>query len=588
MIWDQDHVRLPSSVDSQFAEIARNGQKVLKQRWSLIEESLLQKISNSRDLERAIKSYNTRYEEIWNFVTLHELFEVHFSPQESRQFFNEHLPKLISLALQLPHLIRCPIPLLKRDRSKSISMSQQQAACLLANAFLCTFPRRNTDKKNSEYANYPDINFNKLFSKSGQKVIEKLKCIINYFLRVLDKMPTNIITFQRRSMDVQVDWEDSSVKLSRTKFLVKANGRIEQGDGMLQVDFANHLVGGGVLGRGCVQEEIRFVINPEMIVARLFTESLRHQEVLIMIGCEQFSSYTGYSSHFRWVGDFVDTTPLDIYRRKKCRVVAIDALSYKNSYEQFKETNFSRDLKKAYVGFYSEGLNDRSPVASGLWGCGAFNGHAIRSVLIQLMACSLAQRNIVLFTFGDSFVRNEIIDIYTFLEEKDVTVGQLYKLLRRYRYDGHPNDPNQLIPFIKKQYASVIASNSFKPNVNVIKQVANCSSSSEVNYERDDEAQLKLSGAGTSKSSVKNKTVVQTSLSSFWSQISNPSSDTNNERDSSPISVFFNPEKSLNPSKDQQRFNEISNRFEQCKKKPEKPSLLECLDSAMDEMSKKP
>lgn len=41
---------------------------------------------------------------------------------------------------------------------------------------------------------------------------------------------------------------------------------------MLQVDFANKRVGGGVLGRGSVQEEIRFVICPELIVSRLLTE----------------------------------------------------------------------------------------------------------------------------------------------------------------------------------------------------------------------------------------------------------------------------------------------------------------------------
>ncbi|KAG7246031.1 hypothetical protein CRUP_020105, partial [Coryphaenoides rupestris] len=36
-------------------------------------------------------------------------------------------------------------------------MSQEQVASLLANAFFCTFPRRNSRK--SEYGNYPDINF---------------------------------------------------------------------------------------------------------------------------------------------------------------------------------------------------------------------------------------------------------------------------------------------------------------------------------------------------------------------------------------------------------------------------------------------
>ena len=38
--------------------------------------------------------------------------------------------------------------------------------------------------------------------------------------------------------------------------------------GMLEVDFANAYVGGGVLAHGCVQEEIRFLICPELIVSR--------------------------------------------------------------------------------------------------------------------------------------------------------------------------------------------------------------------------------------------------------------------------------------------------------------------------------
>lgn len=49
------------------------------------------------------------------------------------------------------------MPLLKAGMNHSITMSQEQVACLLANAFFCTFPRRNSKRK--EYWNYPDINF---------------------------------------------------------------------------------------------------------------------------------------------------------------------------------------------------------------------------------------------------------------------------------------------------------------------------------------------------------------------------------------------------------------------------------------------
>lgn len=88
------------------------------------------------------------------------------------------------------------------------------------------------------------------------------------------------------------------------------------------------------------------MINPEMIFAKLFTECLGDDEALTMIGCEQFNSYTGYAGSFRWAGDFRDATPLDMYRRRKCRVVAIDAIFYKSSYEQFKEETFRRERTK--------------------------------------------------------------------------------------------------------------------------------------------------------------------------------------------------------------------------------------------------
>lgn len=51
-----------------------------------------------------------------------------------------------------------------------------------------------------------------------------------------------------------------------------------------QVDFANKFVGGGVTSSGLVQEEIRFLINPELIVSRLFTEVLDENDCLIVTG----------------------------------------------------------------------------------------------------------------------------------------------------------------------------------------------------------------------------------------------------------------------------------------------------------------
>ncbi|KAG7262746.1 hypothetical protein CRUP_038265 [Coryphaenoides rupestris] len=49
------------------------------------------------------------------------------------------------------------LPLLKVGQNHSLTLSQEQISCLLANAFFCTFPRRNSRK--SDYTNYPEINF---------------------------------------------------------------------------------------------------------------------------------------------------------------------------------------------------------------------------------------------------------------------------------------------------------------------------------------------------------------------------------------------------------------------------------------------
>ena len=75
------------------------------------------------------------------------------------------------------------------------------------------------------------------------------------------------------------------------------------------MDFANKFLGGGVLREGCVQEEIRFVINPELIAGRIFTECLQPNESLVITGAERFSDYTGYGDTFKFKSNHLDTTP---------------------------------------------------------------------------------------------------------------------------------------------------------------------------------------------------------------------------------------------------------------------------------------
>lgn len=128
---------------------------------------------------------------------------------------------------------------------------------------------------------------------------------------------------------------------------VSDEGTIEDdGVGLLQVDFANKYLGGGVLNYGCVQEEIRFVICPELLCSRLFTEALLDNECLYILGCERFSYYNGYASTFQWTGDYIDQTPLDSFRRRKCGIVAIDAVHFQNKAAQYSKQMLLRELNK--------------------------------------------------------------------------------------------------------------------------------------------------------------------------------------------------------------------------------------------------
>jgi poly(ADP-ribose) glycohydrolase len=93
---------------------------------------------------------------------------------------------------------------------------------------------------------------------------------------------------------------------------VQSASKIEEAaQGLLQIDFANKYIGGGVLRHGTVQEEIRFAICPDLIVGRLFTQALRDNESLVVFGVEQFSRYSGYAGSFTCAGAYVDETPVD-------------------------------------------------------------------------------------------------------------------------------------------------------------------------------------------------------------------------------------------------------------------------------------
>ncbi|XP_016323855.1 poly(ADP-ribose) glycohydrolase isoform X2 [Sinocyclocheilus anshuiensis] len=424
--WDDTHVKLPCSEHNLFPV----DRTTLQSRWDLINKALSVPFSSAHDVKDAILKYNTGQAKGWNFTALN-VYCKGLQASEAQQMFGELLPAMAQLALRAPSLLTQPIPLLRTQRCRSLTLSQEQVSCLLANAFFCTFPRRNS--RRTEFSNYPDINFSRLFEGSSQSKQEKLKTLLWYFRRVTQQRPAGLITYTRQCVQRLPSWSSSEKQFSKLR--ISCDGSIEdQGYGMLQVDFANQFVGGGVTGSGLVQEEIRFLINPELIAARLFTEALDDNECLIITGAEQFSRYSGYSDTYRWDGNHDDQTPRDKWKRRCTEIVAIDALHYRNFLEQFHAEHMSRELNKAFCGFVRPGvqMENLSAVATGNWGCGAFGGDTRLKAVLQMMAAAEAERDLMYFTFGDADLLRDVHHIHTLITDAHATVGSLFSLLLQY------------------------------------------------------------------------------------------------------------------------------------------------------------
>ncbi|XP_055033059.2 poly(ADP-ribose) glycohydrolase isoform X1 [Misgurnus anguillicaudatus] len=426
--WDAAHVKMPCSKHNLFP--SGHSTQTLESRWVLINKALRRPFSSSEDVKDAILKYNAAQAKGWDFTALN-IYCQGLQKAECEQMFRDLIPAMVELALRLDSLCTQPIPLLQSQQCRSVTMSQEQVSCLLANAFFCTFPRRSS--RRTEFSNYPDINFNRLFEGSSQKKLEKLKTVLWYFRRITQHRPTGVVTYMRRCLQSFPSWWSSEQTFS--KLHISCDETIEEhGYGLLQVDFANRFVGGGVIGSGLVQEEIRFLINPELIVARLFTEALDDNECLIITGTEQFSRYSGYSDTFKWDGNHDDQTPRDEWHRRYTEIVAIDALHYRNFLQQFHPDNMTRELNKAYCGFARPEVKTKhlSAVATGNWGCGAFGGDTRLKAVLQMMAAAEARRDLIYFTFGDAELLRDIHNIHTLITHKQITVGSMFGVLQKY------------------------------------------------------------------------------------------------------------------------------------------------------------
>lgn len=87
------------------------------------------------------------------------------------------------------------------------------------------------------------------------------------------------------------------------------------------VDFANSQIGGGVLRKGCVQEEILFLICPEALVSIFLVPEMKDNEAVAIYGLRRYSNYTSYSYTSKFDGAYKD----DLDAVNSSVMIAIDA-----------------------------------------------------------------------------------------------------------------------------------------------------------------------------------------------------------------------------------------------------------------------
>ena len=336
-------------------------------------------------------------------------------------FLAHTIPFMAGLVLRMSKMPRLKLLDIEETSVQECILSRTECASLLACSFFCGF--HYTSAPTKKFVNFDSI-FISLNKKCPQNVA-KMWMLMNYFERCrLEMYDTQSHVTIRRLHQLHpkssTTWR--SIDIPLTDFTVEKNGSIsDAGPTSLHVDFANRWIGGGVLNRGSVQEEIMFSVCPELLCTIHLCGVMNHSEAITVSGADEYSLHTGYSRQLKYAGDSPQTD--EIITR-----VAMDATRFtgdRTFMRQYSEESILRELNKAFVAFDHDLPFNGSPVATGNWGCGAFAGHVQLKSMLQWIAASACSRPVSYFTFKDPNCEG-IEDMTLLLIKKEVSVGQLF------------------------------------------------------------------------------------------------------------------------------------------------------------------
>ncbi|EGT59241.1 hypothetical protein CAEBREN_25697 [Caenorhabditis brenneri] len=357
--------------------------------------------------------------------------------ETSNETVMRQFSRVVRLALLAEEILPAHIYLLIGD-VRSATLSHLQCATLVARMFF--------NKRKVKYGSPENLNFLEILEKGENMFVEKLYFLFEYTDKMATDPPKGVVSFRRcfakEESKAKVIENRQREQLPIVRFLDTMN--IEETTLCTQVDFANMRIGGGVLGWGFVQEEIRFLMCPEMLVSMmLLPREMYSNEAFSIVGAYVFSSYDGYGTSTKWRplkpkhARQNEPSNRDKYGRLRVETIAIDALKFSRNRtqslnEQLDTANIRRETFKAWQGFSSQMFGFKNiPIVSGWWGCGAFGGNKAVKFIIQVVAAGIANRPLHICTFGDSTTAEQCSKFLRLMKDNRVSIGKLYTLLRR-------------------------------------------------------------------------------------------------------------------------------------------------------------
>lgn len=389
------------------------------------------------------------------------------------RFFDMTLPYIIDLALQLPELRKRldghELPFLRQGERTQVAIDRMLVASLIANMFLCTFDE--VMHKVKQTGVLPMASFAALFSRnqnSAPQEIAKIAMFVHFFERLATQAkqggePIRGQIVIDRVVGVSMNWQQwqaSKQPLLPLDMAPMKVGFEDELEGLAHADFANMYIGGGVLSGGCVQEEIRFSICPELLLACLCCPVMQPDEALQILGGEQFSKYKGYAFGLQYGGDHQDGNKPFEDGTVSVNVLAMDAQDFRHADAslgaQLVTERVLRDLNKAVAAFTP--VDDLSlqrfhRVATGNWGCGAFRGCAQLKAIMQWASASQCRRSLRYYPFDESF-GEELKEMSHNIAACGATVGDLVRVIGEMR-GSHSLDPARMFSFVKDRITKV-------------------------------------------------------------------------------------------------------------------------------------